>query len=262
MDFYTLTHVRTVIYDNDFQRISAYPENSCDFCTLLKENPISKARCRKDDTTACKICKDNNALYTYRCHAGLIEAVAPIKMNDLTLGYIMFGQVRHVDTDEATLRSYASKFIADPHHLIASVKKLKVRSDKQINAIAGIMEACTSYLWIAELIKVDDGSQIYSLTDYINNNICSDLSVDQLCSTLKVSRTRLYEIAHKYYGMSIAKYIRQKRISLAAKSIRENDLPFWEIAKSIGIDDGNYFSKVFKEEMGMTPTQYRKLQHP
>lgn len=258
LDFYTLTHVRTVIFDGEFNRIAAYPENDCDFCILIKQNPISKELCRMGDEKACAICRENSSLYIYECHAGLIEAVAPVKMNDLTLGYIMFGQVRHVETDMTQILDYASHYTQNQQLLLSSAKKLKVRNDRQISAIAGIMEACASYLWIAELIKIDSGNLIYHLTDYINNNICGDLSVDNLCSVFKISRSRLYDIAHKYYGVCIAKYIRKKRISIAARYLKEQHCPIFEAAKRTGFIDYNYFSKVFKAETGLTPTEYKK----
>lgn len=258
MDFYTLSHIRIVIYDSDFVRIAAYPEKSCDFCTLIKQNPASKQLCRKNETDACKVCSEKNSLYIYKCHAGLIEAVAPIKMNDLILGYIMFGQLRHKKSNENDILSYASQYIKDSELLHKSFSKLKIRGDKQIEAVANIMQACTNYLWISELIKVEHNNLIYLLTDYIDRNICDDLSVDKLCSVLNVSRVKLYDISHKYYGMSIAKYIRQKRVALSAKLLSENGCSISEAAKNSGFDDYNYFSKIFKNEMGITPSEYKK----
>lgn len=257
-DFYTLSHVRTVIYDSEFVRIAAYPEDSCEFCTLIKQSPVSKQLCRKDETAACKICSKNNDLYIYKCHAGLVEAVAPIKMNDLILGYIMFGQLRHKESDEKEICEYAATYIEDQTQLAEAFGKLKIRSDKQIKAISSIMQACTSYLWISELIKPDSDNRIYLLTDYIDRNIQNDLSVDSLCSALNVSRVKLYEISHKHYGMSIAAYIRKKRVSLAQKYIAETDCSISEAAKKAGFDDSNYFSKVFKKETGKTPVEYKK----
>lgn len=257
-DFYTLSHVRIVIYDSEFVRIAAYPEDSCEFCTLIKQSPVSKQLCRKDETAACKICSKNNDLYIYKCHAGLVEAVAPIKMNDLILGYIMFGQLRHKDSNEKEICEYAATYIEDQTQLAEAFGKLKIRSDKQIKAISSVMQACTSYLWISELIKPDGENSIYLLTEYIDRNIQDDLSVDQLCSALNISRVKLYEIAHKHYGMSIAAYIRKKRVSLAEKYITETDSSIAEAAKQAGFYDSNYFSKVFKKETGMTPVEYRK----
>ncbi len=256
-DFYTLSHVRTVIYDSDFKRIAAYPEHSSDFCALLKQNPDFKCSCRENEKDACKICNDKNSLYIYKCHAGLIEAVAPIKMNDMILGYIMFGQVIHKNSDTNEILSYASRYESNTDILNKAFSKLKVRGDKQINAIATIMQASASYLLISELIKIDNGNHIYLLTDYINENITGDLSVDALCSLLNVSRIRLYEISHKYYGMPISKYIRAKRVSLAQKML-EDGSSVLDAAKSVGIYDSNYFSKVFKKETGLMPTEYKK----
>ncbi|MDY3929959.1 MAG: PocR ligand-binding domain-containing protein [Clostridia bacterium] len=261
MDFYTLSHVRIVIYDSEFVRVAAYPEKSCDFCNMIKQNPGSKQLCRNDEISACKICSKNNSLYIYKCHAGLIEAVAPIKMNDLTLGYIMFGQILNKESNKKDILSYALRYIDDEERLNKSFAKLKVRSNKQIEAMADIMNACTNYLWITELIKIDSGNRIYLLTDYINNNISEDISVDKLCSVLSVSRVRLYDMSHKYYGMSIAKYIRQKRISIASKYISENGYTIAEAAQNVGFYDYNYFSKVFKKETGMTPTEYKNVHH-
>ncbi len=257
-DFYTLSHVRTVIYDSDFKRVAAYPEHSSDFCALLKQNPDFKSKCRQNEKDACKICNDRNSLYIYRCHAGLIEAVSPIKMNDMILGYIMFGQVIHKNSDTDGILSYSLPYAYDSDALNKAFSKLKVRGDKQINAISTIMQASASYLLISELIKIDSGNHIYLLTDYINENLTGDLSVDALCSLLNVSRIKLYEISNEYYGMPISKYIRKKRVSVAAKLL-EDGSSVQAAAKSVGVFDSNYFSKVFKRETGLMPTEYKKI---
>lgn len=260
MDFYMLSDLRIVVYDSNFIRIAAYPEQSCDFCTLIKQNPISKNLCRKDEAAACKICSKSNSLYIYECHAGLIEAVAPIKMNELILGYIMFGQLRYNENNKNDIIEYASQYVQNKNQLIKAVSKLKIRENKQIEAVANIMQACTNYLWISELIKIDSGNQIYVLSDYINQNICGDLSVDKICSVLSVSRVKLYDISNKYYGMSIARYIRKKRIGLAAKYMTEKGFSISKAAENSGFYDYNYFSKVFKKETGLTPTEYKNKQ--
>ena len=258
-DFYTLSHIRIVIYDSRFQRVAAYPAQSSDFCHMLEQNPTFKALCRQNEAEACRYCSQKNSLYTYSCHSGLTETVAPIKMNDLILGYIMFGQILNTKSDEQAILKYASGFISDKALIKKHFNNLKIRDDEQVTAIAGIMQACTSYLWISEIIKIEGENGIYFLTDYINRNLNEDLSVDTLCSAFKLSRVRLYEMAHEYYGMSIAKYIRQKRISEAAKLLRESGCSVREAAINVGFYDYNYFSKAFKREMRMTPNEYKRI---
>ena len=43
INFYNLTHVRFSMYDDEFNKIVAFPEESCDFCTMMKSNAESKA---------------------------------------------------------------------------------------------------------------------------------------------------------------------------------------------------------------------------
>ena len=50
--FYNISKTRTVIFDSDFQKIVAYPEESCAFCAMLKENDEARALCRENDERA------------------------------------------------------------------------------------------------------------------------------------------------------------------------------------------------------------------
>jgi ligand-binding sensor protein len=93
MDFYILTKIKIVLFDEEFNEILAYPEKPCDFCALIKENANAKMQCDKNDRHACNVCLSTKKLFMYKCHAGLIEVAAPIKVNDIILGYIMFGQI-------------------------------------------------------------------------------------------------------------------------------------------------------------------------
>ena len=256
--FYDIAKVRTVIFDDEFNKITAYPENSCSFCELIKQNPEAKKLCKANDKKACADCKEASRLCIYKCHAGLFEAVAPIKMNDIILGYIMLGQVIERGTDLEKIMDYASKFTDDKNALGKASKRLHQKSMRQIESLAKLMEISTCYLEITKLISIDEENLIFHLSNYINDNLRSDLSVESILSHFKISRCRIYEISHKYFGMSVAKYIRRKRVLLAAELLSKKDTRISEAAGLSGFTDYNYFSKIFKNEMGMTPSQYQK----
>ena len=254
-DFYNVANVRTVIFDDDFNRTVAYPEENCSFCGLMKENPESRKLCRESDKKACRKCLETNSLCLHRCHAGLIEVAAPIKMNDITLGYIMFGQVRGQGTDADDIMEYARKYIYNRTALEKAFYELQERSVSQIKSLSNLLEMCASYLWTKELVKLHEGNLIYHLSNYINN-VKNDLSVEALCDEFNISRSRLYDIFHKYYGMSIAKYIKKKRTEIAAEYLKKG-YRVSEAAEAAGFNDYNYFSKIFKAEYGITPHRYR-----
>lgn len=257
VNFNNLTNIRFVIFDENFNRILAYPENSCDFCSAMKSTS-AKSLCRADDKAACEICKKTKDIYRYKCHAGLIEVVAPIKLNDVVIGYIMFGQICDKGCDRGKIFDYAKKFISDDEALDFAVKKIVSKNRRQVDAAAEIMNICACYLHASDIIRSDNESIIVPLTNYIAANISGNISVDDLCSLFSLSRCKLYEISHKYYGMSIAKYIRKKKVEVAIDCFRQKDCSVSEAANSAGFYDYNYFSKVFKSETGKTPSEFKR----
>lgn len=258
VNLYNIAKVRTVIYNDAFEKIASYPEKSCMFCEMVKSYNETKTLCKKNDKEACTLCRDSDKIYIYKCHMGLVEAVAPIKMNDITIGYIMFGQILKTGENKGVIWKNACERLGESGELEKAFEGLRVMSRKEIKSVANIMEMCTCYLWIKNLIGIDKGAKIYRVYDYINKNLSSDISVEILCTEFNMGRTILYKTFKKYYGVSIAKYIRKRRIEEAAKYLRENNSSVSDAAAFMGFDDYNYFSKIFKSEMGVSPSEYKK----
>lgn len=258
-DFYNIARVRMVVFDVDFNHVAAYPEESCNFCRMMKSDHVSKKLCKESDRQACENCKKNDSFYMHKCHAGLIEVVAPVKMDDITLGYVMFGQVMDENACYKDILEYASGY-TDDTGLEQAVLQLEKKSVEQIKSMSRLLEMCADYLWRNEYIMVGEGNNIiYRLSSYISNNIKKEITVEVLCRELGISRSRLYEVAHKYYGMSIAKYIRKKKTAIAASYLKEG-YRVSEAAEAAGFYDYNYFSKIFRAEYGTTPQKFRKEQ--
>ena len=98
---------------------------------------------------------------------------------------------------------------------------------------------------------------IKRFSEDIDLNIDKELNNDLLCKTFFISRTKLYQIATNSYGKSISKYILFKRIQ-KAKQLLQEGTSVAHTAKKTGFIDANYFSKVFKKEVGITATSYQK----
>ena len=59
--------------------------------------------------------------------------------------------------------------------------------------------------------------------------------------------------------MGISEHIRRMRVKVACDLLRNTEDRVSDIATEVGISDYNYFTKVFKKAMGVTPREYRKL---
>ena len=103
-NFYTLTRIRIVLFDSEFNEILSYPSGGHSFCSLMRTNAEFDALCKNSDRISFEKCCKTHALCVYKCHAGLIEATSPIIQNDAIIGYIMFGQITDIKDKEAAGR--------------------------------------------------------------------------------------------------------------------------------------------------------------
>jgi AraC-like DNA-binding protein len=97
------------------------------------------------------------------------------------------------------------------------------------------------------------------LMAYLEQHISdSDLSVEDMAEALCTNRTKLFTKLKSLVGLSPIDFVRHLRIHRAIEMVANSKEPFSQIAYSIGFTDQRYFSRVFKKETGMTPSEYRQ----
>jgi len=92
---------------------------------------------------------------------------------------------------------------------------------------------------------------------YIGTNFSDPtLTPDSLAERFGLSRTGLYRLFSEKLGTSPKKHINNIRIENACTILQRNDRQIKEIALSVGFNNPLYFSKVFKERNGVSPSEY------
>lgn len=255
-DFHIITGIKIVFYDDNLTPVISVPAEDSDFCAAVKKSAVLLKRCEECIENEIKKCKKTNKLSIYNCHSGLTEAVAPIKIDDIIIGYIMIGQITDaVGEKKDEIVEYVSKYLGED--VGDKFDSLTFKNLSQIKATAKFMETLISYLIMHNLVKSDHTSLAFKITDYIGKNLSADLSVDNLSSIFGISRNSLYKIFNDFYGVSVAKYIRKKRIEAAINLISDGTT-IADVSSIVGFGDYNYFSKVFKSETGTLPSKFRK----
>lgn len=84
-------------------------------------------------------------------------------------------------------------------------------------------------------------------------------TIEQLAQEVGLSPTALKSCFKGIYGSSIYAYQKEYRLQLAQKLLTETDSTIAEIAHQVGYENPNKFSSAFRQSLGMTPTQYRKM---
>ena len=257
-DFYVLTGIRMVLFDEEEREILSYPSEGVPFCREMRKNPEFLRVCRECDQGAFHRCRQEGGLTVYRCHAGLMEAAAPLYENGKIIGYLMFGQVGSGSTRAALTRELTA--ICESYRCSPppGLRSVAIRSQRQIRASAKILEACTGYIRLQDL-AVSHRDELMSLLDtYITAHLSEDLSVASLCRALSVSRSSLYRLFPGDASGGIAAFVRRRRIEAATEFLRTTDLSIGEIAQRVGFSDEQYFRRLFRRQTGFSVREARR----
>ena len=87
----------------------------------------------------------------------------------------------------------------------------------------------------------------------------SMFSVGQLCHAMVMSNSQLYRKLKAHTGLSAHDLIQSVRLSHAQILLKKTEDTIVSIAYTCGFNDPEYFSRVFKKEFGLSPSDYRNL---
>lgn len=94
--------------------------------------------------------------------------------------------------------------------------------------------------------------------NYINLNLNSNLTLSSIANNIVVNPNYLSSKFNKEVHESIASFINRRRIEESLKLMKNTSLSITAISEQVGFNDVNYFSKVFKKLLGISPSEYRK----
>ena len=121
-----------------------------------------------------------------------------------------------------------------------------------------IFQLCEYYIINHTHILLDDKSTVKRVDDYLNQHLAEHLTLEGIAQQVNLSPTYLSTIYKKRTQMSLFKSIQKKRISFACYLLRNSAKNISEISLEVGLNDQNYFTRLFKEFMHVTPRYYRE----
>ena len=93
---------------------------------------------------------------------------------------------------------------------------------------------------------------------YIETNYSYPVTVEDIAYYVGISRSHLFRSFQSYMRRSPKDYLTSYRIKQACRLLRETDLSISTIAYSVGFENNLYFSKAFRKQKGVSPSEYRK----
>lgn len=246
-ELYKISGFRISLHGVDFKELAAYPSHKLEFCNRIQENKSELSRCAECDRAACEKALKTKNTVIYTCPYGLVEAVSPLYDFDTHTGYLMMGQVLASGSDEATNKFKSS-------HNAMSLDIPTVLPD-MVNSYVHIMTICAKYLTLSNAVQHENATLAKLAKSYIHDNIRGKITIKDICSALRCSKTSLSISFKREYGTTVNAYVTAERLKLAEKMLSgENSIS--EVARASGFSDQSYFSKVFSAKYGIPPSEY------
>lgn len=253
--------------------------NFSPFCQIMRSKPEFKSLCQKCDAFGGLEASKNGDPCIYRCHAGLTDISLPIIRNNQLLGFALFGQVE-MDEDLQSPFTRIHPIVTNwekSSELRQARKKIKLVSTTQIKSAAALLKTIGDYHFDEidprDRIKFNfhttkkelksainsKNDEIHKAIAYIENNLTTNLTLEDVANHVYLSQFYFSRLFKKEMGISFITYLNQQRIEQAKTLLAQSNLSIKSISQNIGYSQTSYFCKIFKELVGMTPVNYRKV---
>ena len=119
-----------------------------------------------------------------------------------------------------------------------------------------LMEYFRLDMELTDIISADD-MKMMQILQYINQNYAYNVSLTELAERMYMSKSTLSRFFTRQTGIHFADYVNQIRLKYAVEDIIYSNKNITKIAMDNGFSNPSAFNKIFREQYGMSPSQYR-----
>ncbi|MBQ8907704.1 MAG: helix-turn-helix transcriptional regulator [Clostridia bacterium] len=124
--------------------------------------------------------------------------------------------------------------------------------------LLAILSLCVRKVSFAGAEGTDASKKITAVCRHMLASLSKDLPVSEYARLTHLSESRFTHLFHEVMGKSPVRYVAELRVQRAKELLTDSALPVLEIAEAVGIRNPYYFSRFFKKQTGMSPSDYRR----
>jgi len=203
----------------------------------------------------------------YICHEGDIIILPPALPHTLSsdTGYSQIGIDFRKCTDsdnphhplataENTYHSSAPRFLDMANDIAKWIDSFSIHSDNILKNYVNL------FMLLVANRQVNHQSSHFGtrLSDYLDQNLDNENSVDEISAALSVSTSHLQRLCREHFGVGVKTLFNKKRFAKACSLLTDTQMSAKEIGEAIGFSSAANFSAFFKKHSGVTPATYRK----
>ncbi len=156
--------------------------------------------------------------------------------------------------------------VKDPGYVTELFKKIVSFNDNdsiqaKLYQKAAILELLAYYFENTSQTKdkLFKDEKISTIISYIENNIQNDITVNMLSSLVHFHPNYIISFFKDAIGIPPMEYINSMRIEMSKKLLQDPEIPIKEVTARVGFKAPYYFSRIFKQKVGLSPSDYRDI---
>ena len=254
-------------------------QHGCEYCSVAKKC-VSEKRCmRQKQVVMWRLRKNGGKPFYGVCYMGVCEYILPVERGGRLLAVVFASGLTREDAQEsreklgraaqrmtpALAREAEAGYRAFEKESFVTREKLRffaeLTRDRILSSSVGMSmtgrDGGDPYAVEAVREKQGQGGMVRAILGYIEASMPGPVTLSDQSAAFFMSEGHLSRVFRKEMGMSIIAYVKRMRIQTAARMLLDSGEPVSAIAARVGVADANYFCRMFKSVMGVTPSEYR-----
>ncbi|WP_321518570.1 two-component regulator propeller domain-containing protein [uncultured Bacteroides sp.] len=189
------------------------------------------------------------------CHIPIILLSAKSSLDDRIKGL-------EQGIDDYITKPFSSSYLKA--RIVSLLKQRQLLQEMYMASLSNKQGIETSSMLSPSTPKIASYDELFiqQIMDFMEEQMDnSELTIDEIAENLMLSRTVFYKKLRSIVGLSPVDFIREIRIKRAAQLIETDKFNFSQVAYMTGFNDPKYFSKCFKKQMKITPSEYKDGLH-
>lgn len=185
------------------------------------------------------------------------------------LGHIFFHSNSDLDIIKARVLELVVLLSRSAIEGGAGCDEIFALSNNYVKQVEGFSSVETLSLWLSSVINrfigyvfeftnVKHTDIVYKVTEYIKENYMKKISLDDIANHVYLSKSYLSKLFKDEMGISLVNYINKLRIEKSKILLHDSALSIVDVANLVGFDDQSYFTKVFKNTVGISPGKFKE----
>ncbi|UOF92708.1 response regulator [Fodinisporobacter ferrooxydans] len=150
------------------------------------------------------------------------------------------------------------KFKDNINRFLRSTLACHLPDDRNISEWLNLLQTHGEQYLLQDRQDSPQTDMISQILDYIDQNYMHEIGIADIAAKLQLTPNYLSTLFHKKTGSTFVKYITRIRLAKAKELLCNTNMPIQQVAEQVGYFSTRHFTKLFTENVGCYPSEYRK----